>query len=190
MPTNVNAATEVWQLDGAHTLVEFAVKHMMIATVKGRFGGVRGTVTRDPAAPDAPTIEVEIDVATVDTGVAQRDDHLRSPDFFDARAHPTIAYRASRIERTGRDTFRVHGDLTIRGVTRHVMLDVEEQGRATDPYGVERLGLSARTRINRKDFGLTWNVALEAGGVMVAEDVNVSLEIELVRATASDAQAA
>ena len=171
-----------WSFDTAHTLVEFSVRHMMIATVKGRFSGISGHVVVDPANPDAARIDVAIDAASIDTGVAPRDEHLRSPDFFDVANFPTLTYRADHVERLADGTLRIHGDLTIRDVTRHVMLAAEETGRVTDPSGNERVGFSATARISRKDFGLTWNQALEAGGVMVGDEVKIGLEVELVRA--------
>jgi polyisoprenoid-binding protein YceI len=169
-----------WQIDGAHTSVEFAVKHLMIATVRGRFGKVAGTVTTDGKAPGRSTVAVSIDVASIDTRESQRDAHLRSADFFDAEKYPTIEFVGKRTVGDLDGTFRLIGDLTIRGTTREVELEVTSEGRATDPWGNKRAGFSARTTIHRKEFGLIWNQVLEAGGVAVGDEVKVSLDLELV----------
>lgn len=182
-----STALQTWTFDVAHTLAEFSVKHMMIATVKGRFGGISGGVVFDPENPGGARIDVAIDAASIDTRVAQRDEHLRSPDFFDVANHPALIYRGHHVEHLGDGMLRIHGDLTIRGVTRHVMLSAEETGRITDPSGSERVGFTATARISRKDFGLTWNQALEAGGVMVGDEVKINLEVELVRAPGPEA---
>jgi polyisoprenoid-binding protein YceI len=173
--------TTIWQIDPAHTLVEFAVKHMMFATVKGRFGGVHGTIVDDAAGPSRSSVEVEIDAASIDTREEKRDAHLRSPDFLDVQNHPTITFKSSRVEHAGQDRLRVVGDLTIHGTTREVVLDTTINGRGTNPFGLEVAGFTAETTINRRDFGLTWNVALEAGGVLVGDTVKILLEIEAVK---------
>lgn len=170
-----------WTIDASHTLVEFAVKHMMIATVKGRFGEVSGTIVLDEASLENSSVEVEIDAASIDTRNADRDAHLRSADFFDVENHPKLTFRSRRIEPQGGGVFRVVGDLTIRGTTREVVLEVEDQGRGKDPWGGERAAFSARTEIDRTDFGLTWNAALETGGVLVSDRVRISIEVEAVR---------
>jgi polyisoprenoid-binding protein YceI len=172
-----------WSIDPAHSHVEFAVKHMMIATVKGRFGVVRGSVQTDDADPARGIAEIEIDVASIDTREPQRDAHLRSADFFDADKYPTITFRGSRIADVSGDRFKLTGDLTIHGVTREVTLDVTSEGRGRDPWGGERAGFSATTKIKRGDFGLTWNQALETGGFLVSDDVKVSLDVEVVKAS-------
>ena len=194
LPTTAASATlpdarQRWTIDGDHTLVEFSVKHMMVATVKGRFTAVSGTVTT--TGPDfvGARLEVTIDAASIATGVGARDDHLRSADFFEVDRFPTLAYRSRLVERTGPDSYRVIGDLTIRDVTREVVLAVEETGRHTDDSGNPLVGLSATTRIRRHDFGLGWNQALEAGGVLVGEEVRISLEVELVGEAAISAAA-
>jgi polyisoprenoid-binding protein YceI len=169
-----------WQIDGAHTSVEFAVKHLMIATVRGRFGKVAGTVATDGKTPGRSTVAVSIDVASIDTRESQRDAHLRSADFFDAEKYPTIEFVGKRTVGDLDGTFRLIGDLTIRGTTREVELEVTSEGRVTDPWGNKRAGFSARTTIHRKEFGLTWNQILEAGGVAVGDEVKVSLDLELV----------
>ncbi len=173
--------TTTWKIDPAHSHVEFAVRHLMISTVRGRFAGVAGTVRLDEANPSHADVDVTIDAATIDTREAQRDAHLRSADFFDVERFPNLTFKASRIlDRKDRE-FKLAGDLTIHGVTRPVELAVTEEGRGKDPWGGERLGFSAVTKIKRSDFGLTWNQALEAGGVVVGDDIKVLLELELVK---------
>lgn len=170
-----------WVLDPAHSLAEFAIKHMMIATVKGRFGKLEGTVTG--ALPDLTTAEItaSIDAASIDTREPQRDAHLRSADFFDVENHPTITFKSTRITRAGEGMFQIAGDLTIRGVTQPVTLTATFAGFGKDPWGNERAAFSAETTINRKDFGLQWNALLETGGVLVGEVVKVVVEAELIR---------
>ena len=175
-----SAVATSWKVDPSHSHAEFAVRHLMISTVKGRFAEVTGTLTGDDSDPEHAAIELTIPVAGIDTRETQRDAHLRSADFFDADHHPAITFRSSTIVKAGRD-FTVTGDLTIRGVTRPVTLQVETGGRVRDPWGNERLGFSATTRLNRKDFGLLWNQALETGGVLVGDEVKVSVELELVK---------
>jgi polyisoprenoid-binding protein YceI len=160
--------------------VEFSIRHLMIATVKGRFADVQGTVVIDDADPLATSIDVTIDAASIDTRMAQRDEHLRSPDFFDVANFPTLTFKSRRMVRDGEDV-KVTGDLTIRGVTREVSLNVTANGQQTDPWGGTRAGFEATGRIKRSDFGLTWNQALEAGGVVVGDDVKLSIDVELVK---------
>ena len=170
-----------WTLDAAHSAVEFSVRHLMIATARGRFAGVSGPVVLDDGADGLGTIDIVIDAASVDTREPQRDAHLRSADFFDVEHYPSITYRSRRIERLSADRYRAAGELTIRGITRPVGLDIEATGEVTDPWGRQRAGFSATARINRKDFGLTWNQLLEAGGVAVGDEVKISIDVELVR---------
>lgn len=172
--------TTTWQIDPAHTLVEFAAKHMMFTTVKGRFTGVRGTIVDHQDDPSQSSVEAEIDAATITTGDEQRDTHLRSADFLDVENHPTISLKSTRIEGS-KEHFRVIGDLTIRGTTREVTLDANFNGRGRNPYGKDVAGFSAETEINRKDFGLTWNVALEAGGWLVGDRIKIELDVQAVR---------
>lgn len=169
-----------WIVDDAHTHVSFSAKHMMVATVRGRFERYRGTVHLDTSDFTRSTIEGEIDVTSIDTGNAQRDEHLRTNDFFDAPHHPRISFKSTRIEAKGRREYVVHGDLTIRGVTRPVSLDVEFHGTSRNPWGKTVAGLSARGTINRKDFGVSYNAVLEAGGVAVGEKVKIEIDAELV----------
>ena len=175
-------AASVWKIDADHSEVGFAVKHLMVATVKGSFRRFSGQVTLDENDVSKSVVAVEIDVASVDTRQDQRDAHLRSPDFFDASNFPAMTFRSTKIDQLRHGYLRVIGDLTIRGTTREVVLDVEETGRGGDPWGNQRIGYSARTTIKRDDFGLTWNQALETGGVVVSSDVRISLDVELVKA--------
>lgn len=178
------AETTVWEIDPAHTAVEFAVKHMMFTTVRGRFKDVKGTIEVDEQSPDRSTVQVEIAAASIDTGVADRDTHLRSADFLDVENHPAIRFRSKRIEGAMKkegDRFSVIGDLTIRGTTMEVQLDCQYEGTGTDPWGGTRSGVRATTKIDRRDWGLQWNQALEAGGILVANDVRIELEVQAVK---------
>ncbi len=170
-----------WQIDASHSAAEFAVKHLMISTVKGHFADVTGTVAVDDANPQHPSVDVSIGVASIDTREEKRDAHLRSPDFFDVERFPKITFKSKRAEGPLNGEFKLVGDLTIRDVTREVTLNVESSGTVVDPWGGQRAGFAATTKINRKDFGLTWNVALEAGGVVVGDEVKISIEVELVK---------
>lgn len=173
-----------WTIDPAHTLVEFAAKHMMITTVKGRFADVEGTLQLDDAHPAASSADITIKAASIDTRTDQRDAHLRSPDFLDAEKFPVIRFHSTKVEPLDSDHWRVTGDLTIRDVTRPVVLDVSLEGRSKDPWGGDRAGFSATTKIDRRDFGLVWNQALETGGVLVGNDIKISLEVEAVKVAA------
>ncbi len=165
-----------WRIDPARSRVEFHVKAVWgMATVRGRFSRYHGTL--DLSAE--PAIELTIEADSLDTANEKRDTHLRSPDFFDAERFPNMTFRSKRVERTSGDSFRVVGDLTIRDITREVELDVELAGRAKDPWGNEKAGFEATTTIKRSDYGLTWNAALETGGVLVGDDVKISIEAEL-----------
>jgi polyisoprenoid-binding protein YceI len=174
-------AASVWTIDPDHSEVGFAVKHLMVATVKGTFRRFSGQVTLDENDVGKSVIAAEIDVTSIDTRQDQRDAHLRSPDFFDASNFPVMTFRSTKIEQLRHGYLRVVGDLTIRGTTREVVLDVEETGRGGDPWGNQRIGYNARTSIKRDDFGLTWNQALETGGVVVSSDVRITLDAELVK---------
>jgi polyisoprenoid-binding protein YceI len=170
-----------WTIDPAHSHVEFAVRHLMISTVKGRFADVSGTVHSHDADPAKGDVDIRIGVASIDTREQQRDAHLRSGDFFDAESFPVMTFKSRRIDEVKGDNFKIAGDLTIRGVTREAVLDVASEGRGKDPWGGERAGFSATTKIKRSDFGLTWNQLLETGGVAVGDDVKISIDIELVK---------
>jgi polyisoprenoid-binding protein YceI len=174
-------AISTWAIDPVHSVPEFSVKHMVISTVKGRFTKVEGAIMLDEANPANSSVKATIDVTTIDTGEAQRDTHLRSADFFDVEKFPTIAFTSSKVERKSDDEYKVTGDLTIRDVTRPVVLDVEYEGQIKDAYGKQRAAFTATTQIDRKDFGLNWNMALEAGGFIVSNNVKVTLHIAAVR---------
>jgi polyisoprenoid-binding protein YceI len=172
--------TSTWSIDPTHSTAEFAVKHMMVSTVKGRFTNLSGSVRINEADPTLSSVEAAIDVASVNTGAEQRDEHLRSDDFFNAERYPQITFRSTRI--AGKDdAWKLEGDLTIRDVTKPVALDVEFEGRAPDAYGGERAGFIATTKIRRSDFGVNWNALIEAGGVAVSDTVTIALNIEVVR---------
>jgi polyisoprenoid-binding protein YceI len=172
-----------WNIDSAHSVAEFKVKHMMISNVKGRFAAVKGALTLDENDLTKSRVEATVDVASINTHEPQRDAHLKSPDFFDAEKFPTLTFKSTRVDRSGEGELAVAGDLTIHGVTRNVVFAVEGPTPPTkDPWGNTRMGLSATTKINRKDFGLTYNAVLEAGGVLVGEEVTITLEVEFVKA--------
>ena len=169
-----------WHIDPAHSLVEFSVRHMMLSNVRGRFTGISGTVVDAGEDPKRSPVKAAIDVTTLITGDPRRDEHLRSADFFDVATYPSMTFESRRI--TGsRDKFTVTGDLTIHGQTREVTLDVTFNGTGTNPLGQTVAGFTAETKINRKDFGLNWNMALEAGGFLVGDEAKVSIELEAVR---------
>ena len=170
----------IWAIDPTHTQAGFAARHLMVTKVRGRFTDVSGTATIGET-PETSSVEVELRAASVDTGFGQRDDHLRSADFFDVERYPTLTFRSTRVQRTGERTFKLHGDLTIRGVTRPVTLDAEYEGVTSDPWGGQRAGFTASTEVNREDWGLTWNQALESGGVVVGKKVKIEIETELVK---------
>ena len=172
--------TETWAIDPAHTQVGFAVKHLMISNVKGRFREVSGSVRLDPTTMK-PEFDASIGAASIATGDDKRDAHLRSADFLNAEKFPVIQFRGRRIDGDLGSRFAFHGDLSIRGVTRPVTVYVVSEGRVTDPWGNQRAGYTASATIHRKDFGLEWNMALEAGGVMVGDEVKITIETELVR---------
>lgn len=182
---NEKRTTTVWQLDPTHSSAEFAVRHMMVATVKGAFKSLSGRVELDEGNWENAQIEAEIDVASVDTGVADRDNHLRSPDFFDVAHHPKITFRSTAVAAVAADRGTIRGDLTIHGVTRPVTLEVEYLGEARDPWGNRRRGYAAETKLNRKDFGMTWNMVLDTGGVLVGDAIKVTLNIETVEKAAA-----
>jgi polyisoprenoid-binding protein YceI len=175
--------TTTWNLDPVHSVAEFKVKHMMISNVKGQFTGITGVLTLDKNDIAGSRVEATIDASTINTREAQRDTHLKSADFFDVEQFPTLSFRSTQVKRTGDDELAVTGDLTIHGVTRQVTFQVEGPTAAgKDPWGSTRIGLSATTKINRRDFGLTWNAALETGGILVGEDVTITLDLEFVKA--------
>jgi polyisoprenoid-binding protein YceI len=173
-----------WTLDPGHSAVGFTVRHLMITNVRGEFEKFRGEVTYDPARPEATRIEATIDVATLNTREAKRDEDLKSPLFFDVASHPHMTFASKSARRTGDGDLDVTGDLTIRGVTREVTLSVKDiSGPQVDMRGTPRIGATASTKIKRSDFGMTWNKALETGGVVVGDVVTIALEVSLVKAT-------
>ncbi len=178
-----------WHIDPAHSHIQFSVRHMMISTVRGRFERFTGTIEADEQDPTRSRVEVQIDAASIDTRTPQRDADLRGPNFLDVEHYPTITFKSKRIERLDATHGRIIGDLTIRDVTKEVVLDVEYAGQAKSPWGAISAGFSARTKLNRKDWGLTWNVALETGGVLVGDEITVEIEVELVK-QADEVQAA
>jgi polyisoprenoid-binding protein YceI len=182
-PTTTPASLITWKLDPAHSAAEFKVKHMMISNVKGSFSGLSGTLTEHTIDATLSSIEASIDVSTVSTGDAQRDGHLKSADFFDVEKYPAMTFKSTKVERKGESEYAVTGDLTLHGVTKPVTLDVE--GPSTpgkDPWGNTRIGISATAKINRKDFGLNWNAALETGGILVGEQVSISIDAQFIKA--------
>jgi len=178
---------EKWQIDSSHSGILFSVRHMVIARVRGQFSRWSGTVSAEDGDLSHATVDVVIDASSIDTGVADRDAHLKSADFLDVSHHPDITFHTTATDDLGEGRLRVAGDLTIRGVTRPVTLEVEFVGRAKDPWGNERAGFNAKAAIDRKDFGLTWNQVLEAGGVLVGDRVDIEIEVEAVRQQASQA---
>ena len=170
-----------WKLDPSHTLVEFSAKHLMITTVKGRITDVEGTIVMDEKNPSNSSVEATLKAVSIDTRTEQRDQHLRSADFLNAELFPEIKFRSTKVE-GDKDSFKLTGDLTIRDVTRPITLDIRFEGQQTDPWGGERVGFSGSGKIDRRDFGLTWNQALETGGVVVGNDVKINLEVEAVKA--------
>jgi polyisoprenoid-binding protein YceI len=173
---NISPGVSTWEIDPAHSHVEFAVRHLMISTVKGCFADVQGMIRMDEADPSTDFVDVTIGVASIDTRQEERDSDLRSADFFDVTRFPTITFRSRRVQGNPLEgDFRLTGDLTIRGITRELTLDASVGGRMMDPAGEERAGFSAQTKIDRTDFGLTWNQALEAGGVLVGNEVRISI---------------
>jgi polyisoprenoid-binding protein YceI len=176
-------ATSTWNIDPAHSVAEFKVKHMMISNVKGQFSGISGTLSLDENDVTNSKIESHIDAASINTREAQRDAHLKSADFFHVENFPKLSFTSTRVTRRGDDELEVEGDLTIRGVTRKVRFAVEGPTAAgKDPWGNTRIGVSATTKINRKDYGLTWNAALETGGILVGDEVTITLDLQFIKA--------
>ena len=176
-------STTIWNIDPAHSVVEFKVKHMMISNVKGQFAKVMGALTLDESVLTNSKIEAVIEAASIETRDAQRDAHLKSPDFLDVEKFPTLSFKSTRISLVRDGELAVEGDLTIRGVTRKVVFSVEgPTPPAKDPWGNTRVAVSATTKINRKDFGLIWNTALETGGILVGDEVTITLDVQFVKA--------
>ena len=175
------ASSSQWEIDTSHSDVQFTVRHMVVTKARGRFTRWTGTIDLEESDLTKSSVNVRIEAASIDTGHADRDAHLRSADFLDVANHAHLEFHSTAIERVDEERYRIHGDLTIRGVTRQVTLEAELGGIKADPWGSQRAGFSARTRVNRRDFGLVWNQALEAGGLLVGEQVDIELEVEAVR---------
>ena len=177
------ATITTWKIDSAHTMAEFKVKHMMITNVKGQFSGVSGTLSFDEQDVSNSKVEVNIPAATINTREPDRDTHLKSADFFDVEKFPTISFKSTSVTRRPNDEVEVEGDLTIHGITHKVRLAVEgPTAEGKDPWGNTRIGASAITKINRKDYGLVWNAALETGGLLVGDDVAITIDAEFIKA--------
>jgi polyisoprenoid-binding protein YceI len=175
--------TTTWNLDPVHSMAEFKVKHMMISNVRGQFTAISGVLNLDESDIANSSVEATIDASSINTGDAKRDVHLKSADFFDVEKFPTLRFRSRCVKRTGDDELALTGDLMIHGVSREVVFNVEgPTPPAKDPWGNTRIGLTASTKINRRDYGLTWNAALEAGGILVGDDVTITLDVQLVKA--------
>ena len=170
-----------WQIDRAHSAAQFSVRHMMVSTVRGHFGKLTGTVQYDPAKPSAAVVQAEVDVSSIDTREPKRDAHLKSADFFDAANHSTMTFKSAKVEPAGQGKLKVTGDLTIRGTTKQVVFDVDGPTLPVKDRGGLRMGAAATAKINRKDFGITWNRVVEAGGVTVGDEVTITLDLELVQ---------
>ncbi len=181
--TQPSTKTSTWNIDPAHSMAEFKVRHMMIANVKGTFSKVSGVLTLDEANIANSKVESSIEASSIDTREADRNTHLKSADFLDVEKYPTLSFQSGRINKVGDGELSVEGDLTIHGVTRKVTFQVEgPTPPSKDPWGNERVAVSASTKINRKDFGLTWNAALETGGILVGDEVTITLDVEFIKA--------
>jgi polyisoprenoid-binding protein YceI len=186
-------AKTIWKIDPAHTAVEFSVKHMMFTTVRGRFAGFEGIIEVDEERPDRSTVEAQIETTTIDTGSPDRDKHLRSGDFFDVEKFPQMTFKSRKIDGAAKkegDRFKVVGDLSIRGKTMEVTLDCTYLGQGQDPWGGTRAGFTASTKIDRRQWGLEWNQALETGGILVANEVKIDLDVQAVKQQAAGKAAA
>jgi polyisoprenoid-binding protein YceI len=179
--------THDWNIDAAHSSIAFSVRHMVVSKVRGRFAKYTGAIRIDDSDITQSSVEVSIDASSIDTGVPERDTHLRSPDFFDVEKFPALHFRSTRVDKLAEDRYRVVGELTLRGVARELSLDVEYGGRGKDPWGNERIGFVAKTSLDRKDFGLTWNQLLETGGILVGDRIDIDLDVQAVRAAAQTA---
>ena len=177
-----------YTIDPAHSSAHFSIRHLMISNVRGSFSKVTGTVVHDSDNPSDSSIQAEIDADTLNTGDAQRDTHVKSPDFLHVEQHPKFMFQSTKVEKQGDDEFKVTGNLTVHGVTKPVVLNVEGPTAETkDPYGNTRVGASATTKIKRSDFGLVWNAPLEAGGLLIGDDLKIELELSMVKQQAAAA---
>jgi len=176
------AAADAWRIDPNHSAAYFSVRHLMINTVRGSFGGIVGMVHYDPSHITDATVEATIDCATLTTGVAKRDDQMKGPDFFDVKKYPSMKFKSKRVQTAGSGKLKITGDLTINATTREVVLDVDGPSQTVkDAQGREKIGLNAATKISRKEYGIVWNEILETGGVAVADEVTILLDIELIK---------
>lgn len=182
LATSASAQTDTWNIDAAHSSASFAVRHLMVTTVRGEFGKMSGKVSFDGKNFASVAAEATIDATTINTREPKRDEHLKSPDFFDTATHPAITFKSKRAEAAGPNKFRLIGDLTMRGVTKEVTLDVEATDAVKGARGETRVGAQATTRINRQDFGVKWNRTLDAGGVVVSDQVDITIDLALVKA--------
>jgi polyisoprenoid-binding protein YceI len=179
------AATTTWQIDPAHTAASFAVKHLMISTVRGEFKGITGTVVWDDQDITKSTVDVTIDSKTVDTNEPNRDKDLKSDKFFDVEKYPTITFKSKKVEQVSVGKLKVTGDLTIHGITKETILDVEGPSASVkDPWGNTRVAISATTKVNRQDYGVKWNASIDGGGVVVGDDVNITIDLEMIKKVA------
>ena len=181
-PTTLDL-TGTWDLDPAHTRLGFAARHAMVATVRGNFGVFSGVIRIDHADPTRSTAEVHVDAASLTTGNDQRDGHLKSPDFLDAEKDPELVFRSSRAEVVDEDTYKLYGELTVRDQTHPVTLELDFQGSSPDPFGNQRAGFEGRTTINRKDWGVNWNAALETGGFLVSDKAILEIDVSAIKLT-------
>jgi polyisoprenoid-binding protein YceI len=177
-------AKKTWKIDPAHSGVHFTVRHMVFTKVRGSFSGFEGSIEFDPDQPSASRVTAKIDATTIDTREAKRDEHLRSADFFDVEKFPAITFESASVEKRGEDRYTLTGDLTIHGTTRRVELDAEYLGTGGDPWGGQRVAFQAETKILRKDFGLSWNQVLETGGLLVGDQIEITLDVQAVLASA------
>jgi polyisoprenoid-binding protein YceI len=182
MTLPASAATSTWQIDPAHTAAQFSVKHLAISTVRGGFSNVKGTVILDDADVSKSSVDVTIDVSTVDTRTPDRDKDLKSDKFFDVAKYPTMTFKSTKVEQAGAGKLKVTGDLTIRGTTKSVVLDVDgPTAPVKDPWGNQRSAVTATTKINRQDFGVKWNATMDNGGVVVGDEVSITIDAEMVQ---------
>jgi polyisoprenoid-binding protein YceI len=177
-------AVSTWNIDPSHSAIGFSVRHMVVSKTRGRFTSFRGQIAFDPDRPQDSSVQVTIDPASIDTADAQRDGHLKSADFFDVEKYPNATFKSTKVEDLGGDKYRITGDLTVHGVTKPVSFDAVFEGAGKDPWGGERAGFNAALSIDRREFGLQWNKALETGGVLVGEKVELTLEVEAVKQAA------
>ncbi len=177
----VARAADTYEIDAAHTSVQFSIRHMMISNVRGEFTKLSGTATGDPANPTAASVEATIEAASIDTRNEKRDEHLRSPDFLEVAKFPTITFKSTKVEKSG-EGWKLHGDLTLHGVTKPVVLDVTNVTPPTkDPWGNSRIGAQATTKINRRDFGIVFNKTLDGGGVLVGDELAITIDVEVMK---------